>query len=122
MNRINVRFYDEVVKKLKLRTEAKKSGSIAQSIRELVDLGLKLEEATNQNPEGKNAANDLNFIVDIMKNNIRWTLESLLIVRTVIESLYENNTDESNLLLKKCKEQALGHVKKLFPEEGETVI
>lgn len=122
MNRINVRFYDEVIEKLKLRTETKMSGSIAQSIRELVDLGLKIESAADQNHEGTDAANDLNFIVDMMKNNIRWTLESLLIVRTVIESLYENNTDEVGAILKKCKEQALGHVKKLFPEEGETVI
>ncbi|GEM_PF-2206524 len=119
MERINVRFYDEVVKKLKVRTEAKMTGSVAQSIRELVDLGFRIEEASNQENSEKGGVNDLNFMMDMLKNNIRWTLESLLIVRSFTELFLEKNDDKAELLLKKCKEQALSHMKKLFPDEGE---
>jgi metal-responsive CopG/Arc/MetJ family transcriptional regulator len=47
MNRINVTFYDETIEKLEERMKINGGKSIAHCIRELVDLGLKVEKITN---------------------------------------------------------------------------
>ena len=121
MTRINVTFYDEIFEKLQTRTKNKKCGSIAQSIRELIDLGFRVEDAANQENTTESEPNDLNFITDILKNNMRLTVESLLINRQLIQEILEKNNDESTEILRKCKEQALMHVKKMFSESGETI-
>ena len=89
---------------------------MAQSVRELTDLGLKIEEAANRKNEDKSEPDSLIFMMDIMKNNLKWTLETLLITRQLIEQLGEGNNENSDEMLKKCKEQALSHIKKIFAE------
>ena len=49
MKRINVSLYDEVYENLEARAQKTGSRSISQQIRELIDLGLKLETAAQQN-------------------------------------------------------------------------
>jgi hypothetical protein len=121
MKRINVTFYDEIIEKLEARTKAKKYGSVAQSIRELIDLGLRIEEAANQNSDKRNEKDELGIVVDVMKNNLRWTLESLLIIRQILERINANGNDQTNEILQHCKEQALNHVNKMFVKLGETI-
>jgi hypothetical protein len=121
MKRINVTFYDEIIEKIKARTQAKKCGSIAQSIRELIDLGLRIEESANQQSEGQEDKDELSIVVDVMKSNLRWTLESLLIIRQLLEQVSDNSSEQSSETLLRCKEQALNHVKKMFVELGETI-
>lgn len=121
MKRINVTFYDEIIEKLEVRTKAKKCGSVAQSIRELIDLGLRIEEEANQNSDKKNEKDELGVVVDVMKNNIRWTLESLLIIRQMLERINADGNEQTNEILQSCKEQALNHVSKMFVKLGETI-
>ncbi|MHB1949842.1 MAG: hypothetical protein ACYCQI_17225 [Gammaproteobacteria bacterium] len=121
MKRINVTFYDEIYEGLEERTKEKKCDSIAQSIRELVDLGMRVERAATQNTQNENESNDINFIVETMKNIMRWALESLLISRQLMMNLQGENHDEAESILKKCKEQATNHAKKMFPETGEII-
>jgi hypothetical protein len=120
MRRINVSFYDEVLEDLEERTKEKKSGSLAQSIRELVDLGRKIEKTAAEHHQNDELS-DQNIIAESLKNIMRWVLESLLISRQLMMNQSENNQDENEVLLKKCKEQAMSHVKKLFPETGEII-
>jgi len=121
MRRINVTFYDEVLEDLEDRTKEKKSGSLAQSIRELVDLGRKLEKSVAEKNNEIHEPNDLNIMTESLKNIMGWVLESLLISRQLMMNRDDVNQDESEALLKKCKEQAMNHVKKLFPETGEII-
>ena len=121
MKRINVTFYDEIFERLEVRTNEKKCGSLAQSVRELIDLGLRIEEAANSKNEDKNESDGLSFMIDVMKNNLKWTLETLLISRQMIEQLSDGDNENSDEMLKKCKEQAINHVKKIFSELGETL-
>lgn len=119
MKRINVTLYDEVLEELENRTKEKKSRSIAQSIRELMDLGMRIEKAAAQDYSLKNETTDTDLILDSLKNMMRWVLESLLISRQVLIISQPENRDESEALLKKCKEQAINHVNKMFPVTGE---
>jgi len=121
MRRINVTFYDEVLEDLEDRTKEKKSRSLAQSIRELVDLGRKLEKSVAEKNTEIHEPNDLSIMTESLKNIMRWVLESLLISRQLMMSRDDINQDESDALLKKCKEQAMNHVKKLLPETGEII-
>jgi len=121
MKRINVTFYDEIFEKLEVRTKEKRCGSIAQSVRELIDLALRIEETANNKNGDKSDSDGLSFMVDIMKNNLKWSLEALLIIRQVSKQVSEVESDNPDEMLKQCKEQALNHLKKMFPEEGETV-
>lgn len=119
MKRINVTLYDEVFEEIDGRTKERKCGSIAQSIRELIDLGIKIEKAAKQNNEQNEAPNELQFISETLKNMMRWTLESLLISRQLLMKFHDDNPDEAELLIKKCKEQAINHSKKMFEEVDE---
>lgn len=75
MKRINVSFYDETYEKLELRMQEKGGKSLANSVRELVDLGFKVEEAAKKN-EGKNQESDgLDTLLKFAKNNLLWSLE-----------------------------------------------
>ncbi len=49
MKRINVGFYNDTLEKIKVRMEKKALTSQADCIRELVELGLKVEEAAEKN-------------------------------------------------------------------------
>jgi len=116
MKRLNIRFYDDIYEKLEVRTKEKNCGSVVQSVRELVDLGFKIEESAKQNNGDEARSDGLTFLVDVMKSNLKWSLETLLIIRFMMNQLSEDNQLDTEELLKKCKEQALSHVKKIFPE------
>lgn len=121
MKRLNITFYDEIIEKLSVRTKVKKCGSNAQSVRELVDLGFQIEEAASRKNEDKSESDGLSFMMDAMKNNLKWTLEILLIARQMMELLSDDDNENTNEMLKKCKEQAMNHIKKIFSELGETM-
>lgn len=121
MKRINVTLYDEVFAEIDNRTKENKCSSIAQSIRELIDLGRKVEKAAKQENEENDTPSELFFISETLKNLMRWTLESLLISRQVMLKLHDENPDETEMLIKKCKEQAVNYTKKMFEESGEIV-
>lgn len=121
MKRINVTFYDEFFAKLETRTNEKQCSSVAQSIRELTELGLKIEGASKENADKKQEEQGLNTMIEVMKSNLRWTLESLLSIRYLLEQLNENNHEQTKEIIQRCKEQALNHVQKMFNQLGETV-
>lgn len=121
MKRLNITFYDEIIEKLSARTKIKKCGSNAQSVRELVDLGFQIEEVASRKNEDKSESDGLSFMMDAMKNNLKWTLEILLIARQMMELLSDDDNENTNEMLKKCKEQAMNHIKKIFSELGETM-
>lgn len=119
MKRINITFYDETLEKLKVRTDEKRCGSIANSVRELVDLGLRIEEAAEQKGRGESESDGLSIMINLMKSNVRWTLETLLITRLAIEELVESTGKNPSELLENCKEKAMLHVQKIFSGAGE---
>jgi 3'-phosphoadenosine 5'-phosphosulfate sulfotransferase len=120
MNRITVTFYDEIIEKLELRTKGKGVKSISHCIRELVDLGFKVEEAAEKN---SNKTNKVDEIIDSLsevqkhlKNNLNWSLETRLLTRYMVENLPKNQKDDHLLILAQYKEKAISHVDKLLAE------
>ncbi len=124
MNRINVSFYDETYEKLEERRKVNEGKSIAHCIRELVDLGFKVEESAKKNTEDHGKNDVVTMLTDLkkqMKNNLSWLLETRLLVRYIVENFPESEKAENVEILKKYKEKAVTHVEKMLLEEETRV-
>ena len=109
MKRINVTFYDETYAHLEARAKKNGSKSIAEQIRDLVELGLKVEAAAQQNGGG---ASDLEQkkMLDMLKNNLIWSMETRLLARYLVERLPDDDGQKHLDLLEKYKEKANHYV------------
>lgn len=109
MKRINVTLYDEVYETLEARAKKNGSKSISQQIRELIDLGLKVEAAAQQTGEDDSGFNQEKMF-DMLKKNLIWGLETRLLARYMVEQ--SPNADKQNNLeiLEKYKEKANHYV------------
>jgi hypothetical protein len=116
--RTTVSFYTEVYQRLEERTKQKGLASVGQSIRELVDLGLRIEDATKSNDKG---AGDelLDAILDLknlFKNNLNWSLETRLLTRLLVGQQADPTQKISSEILKECQERAQQYVQGLLGE------
>ena len=117
MNRINVTFYDETYEKLEQRMKNKSIKSIAHCIRELVDLGLKIEEAASKNDENQGEDEVMDMLIDLkkqLKNNLVWSLETRLLSRYLVENISEDDQDKKLAILEKYKKKANQHIEKML--------
>lgn len=116
MERTTVTFNDEIYQKLKIRSENNGHIPVAQSIRELVDIGFRVEEAASKN-ESNGSDNDLMEMFAIIKNllinNLNWSLETRLLQRFLIEKNLSPEKSDLAESLTKYKEIAIQHVDKL---------
>jgi hypothetical protein len=119
MKRINVTFFDEIFEKLEDRMQKNSSKSIAQSIRELVELGLKIEEAANNSNDKNSGADPLDSIVNMLKSNLIWSLETRLLTRHLIEKNAVTLADDDKSILDVCKERAANYVMGMLGEEAK---
>ncbi len=120
MHRINVTFSNEIFEKVKLASE-KKQISYGQYVRDLVEIGLKVEEAAaqsnNQNNLKSNEIESLGELKILWKNNLSWLLETRYLIRYLIENSSTENREKQIEILDKAKEKALSFVQGLLHEE-----
>ncbi len=109
MNRISVTFYDKIYEKLEARMKENGAKSVAHCVRELVDLGLKVEAAAKKNNE-KSSEDPFEKVINMMENNLKWSLESRLLTRYLVENLPENSPKLRADILREYKEKAISHV------------
>lgn len=115
MKRINVSFDEETFEVLSKRAEKNGGRPIAHEIRELVDLGLKVEAAAQKN--GDNTVDDiLEKLVEMMKNNLTWALETRLLARYLVERLPNSEQGNHIEILEKYKEKANHYVEGMLRE------
>lgn len=119
MERTTVTFDDETYQKLKIRSEKNGKIPIAQSIRELVDIGFRVEEAVEKNGSNDSENDLLKAIYDIKNlliNNLNWSLETRLLQRFLIENHPSLEKSKLTDVLTKYKEIAVHHVDSLTHE------
>lgn len=119
MIRTTITFYDEIYRKLEERKERKGLSSIAQCIRDLVDLALKIEEAAEQKSNQEDGLSDemkaLRELKNLLKHDLNWSMESRLLSRYLVEQLpNESHTPD---MLNQIKERATAHVQGLLQED-----
>lgn len=109
MKRINVTFYDETYEHLEARAKKNGSKSIAEQIRDLVDLGLKVEAAAQQNGEAERDFGQ-EKILEMLTSNLVWSLETRLLTRYLVERLPDADKQNHLEVLEKYKEKASHYV------------
>lgn len=112
MKRLNVNFYDEIYEHLEIRAKKNRSKSIAQQVRELVDLGLKVEAAAQKSGDGS-ADDSSEKLIKMLKQNLIWMLETRLLSRHLVEKLPNENNQINLDLLETYKEKANNYVEGL---------
>jgi predicted CopG family antitoxin len=117
MKRINVTFYDETYSKLEERKLKKGDKSVAQGIREFVELGFKIEDAAQKNNSNEAANDDLATLINLLKNNLTWSLETRLLARHLVEKNSTTLNDNDKNILETCRERAANYVKGLLGED-----
>lgn len=113
MKRINVSFYNETYEKLERRMQEKGGKSVANGIRELVDLGFKVEEAAKRNEGGNPETDNLVMLLKFAKNNLLWSLEILFLVRHFIQAMPDQQGGKA---LEKYKESAASYIQGMCHE------
>ena len=116
MKRPTISFTDAMYEKLEKR--AKKNGlkSISECIRELVDLGLRIEESAAKNTEKEDDTDLLSQVLELknlLKNNLIWSLESRLLSRLLVETNSADTQENKIAILEQYKNKAQSYVDEL---------
>lgn len=117
MKRINITFYDETYEKLAARAEKNHSKSIAEQVRELVELALKIE-AVSENGDADIHANTQKNMLAMLKNNLVWSLETRLLARYLVEQLPEDAKQNHLDILEKYREKANDYVEGMLDAQA----
>lgn len=116
MGRINVTIDDEVSEKLAHRKKEKGTRSAAQSIREIIDLGLKAEADAIQNELSKAERQAISKLSEMVKSTLIWVLETRFLVRKIVRENLDNNKGQADQFLSQCSERALQKIEDLMGE------
>lgn len=122
MERITVTFYEEIYEKIKNRANKKGNISIAQCVRELVELALKFEEMAEKsdtNPKENDLVSMLSEIKNLLKNDLNWSLETRFLLRFLIEIQPNLSREKQAEVLLKYKEHAQSFVSGLLQEVND---
>src|SRR5438105_3166253 len=100
MEKITIKIDDELFKKMNARMEKTDCKSISQCARELIDLGLKIEEAASLQ-EGENTDHGIDpMLLEILKNNLIWSMETRLLVRLLVDKNVDSDAGQTMDLIK----------------------
>lgn len=106
MEKITVKVDSELFKKMHERMIKKGCKTISQCGRELIDLGIKIEEKSALY-EGENVESDMNsMLLEMLKTNMIWVLESRFLLRNLTKKSNESDSNSMNDLMRKVKERA----------------
>lgn len=116
MPRPTISFSDETYKKLQNRMLENGIKTLSDCVRELVDLGLRIEESAAKSSENDTEIDlhkELLSLKALLKNNLIWSLESRLLARFLVETNPHNSKENNILILEQYKNKALSHIDEL---------
>ena len=110
MKRSSINISEDDYKKIQAQAE-KKSIALADYIRHLIQLGLKVEEAAEHHASGHS---NYSASLEPQKKLLTWELESRYLIRYLIQNGFERSLDERNAFLKEAKQKAISRVEALL--------
>ncbi len=123
MPRITITFPKDVFNKLQ-ENATQKEIKIAHYVRNLTDIGLRVEVAAAKQENIKGDRAELSDSKSLYENNLSWLLESLYLIRYLIRCLAvdenllaEDSQSYSNDVIVKAKEKAQSYVDKLLEKK-----
>ena len=118
MQRISISFFEETYQIISERAEQKKL-SIANYIRNLVELGLKVEDMSSENSSSEEESpiqKDLNILKKLLKKNLIAELESRMLTRYLTLHCSEGSEEDNREALRKAKETSEALVEGMLEE------
>lgn len=120
MKRISITLFDEEYTSIKKIMEQESIHSIAQCVRELINLAVKIksEAANNVNQNDENELLDTMMeIKNFLKSGLSWTLETRLLTRFLVENHSANSPEILVEILEKYKVSASQYVSGLYGDK-----
>jgi hypothetical protein len=106
MEKITIKLDDSLFKKMQERIENKGCETMSQCARELIDLGLRIEEAAAS--QGDKEGEIIHpLLLEMLKNIMIWSLDTRLLVRFLVEKKSDYDVNEMADFMKKAKERAI---------------
>lgn len=117
MEQITMKVDVVIFEKIKARMVKKGFKNISPCARELLELGLRIEEAA-ANQETDNDENDvLSMLLNLTKTNTRWVLETRFFVKFLMENGSRLDSSQLNLFIEQAKERAAIAVDELIGQQ-----
>jgi len=112
---------DAIFEKIKLRMEKNGCKTLSQCARELLELGLRIEEAAAANQEAGSDDNDMLLtLFNLIKTNMTWVLETRFFVKFLMENWNRLESTQLNLFMEKARERATIVVGELINDKKKT--
>ncbi|RDI41134.1 hypothetical protein [Aquicella lusitana] len=106
MEQITMKVDDAVFEKIKARMEKNGCKTLAQCARELLELGLRIEEAAANQEAGGDENDMLATLLNLTKTNTQWVLETRFFVKFLMENWNRMESSQLSLFMDKAKERA----------------
>ena len=119
MKRISIGFYDEVCDQLEQIRNEDGLSTLAQCVREIVDLGIRVRKAAKKSTE--TMAEDpviaaVNELKKLFKSNMNWSLETRLLARFLVENHTSQDGEKRTDILDQYKKSSIDYIQGLYGE------
>lgn len=122
MEQITMKVDHGIYEKVKVRMEIKGCKTLAQSARELLELGLRIEEAAANQEDGNDENDVLETLLSLSKTSTKWVLETRFFVKFLMENGNRLESSQLNLFLEKAKERASIAVDEIVDQIGKVPV
>lgn len=116
MEQITMKIDDAIFEKVKARMEKNGCKTLAQCARELLELGLRIEEAAANQGTGDDENDVLSTLLNLTKSNTQWVLETRFFVKFLMENWNRTELSQLSLFMDKAKERAAVVVHELIDQ------
>jgi hypothetical protein len=122
MKRISIGFYDEVCDQLEQIRKEDGLSTLAQCVREMVDLAIRIRTASKKSTE--KMADDpviaaVNELKKLFKSNMNWSLETRLLARFLVENHTSGDGEKRTDILDQYKKSSIDYIQGLYGEKIE---
>jgi len=122
MEQITMKVDDAVFEKIKARMEKNGCKTLAQCARELLELGLRIEEAAANQEAGGDENDVLGTLLNLTKTNTQWVLETRFFVKFLMENWNRLESSQLSLFMEKAKERAAAAVDELVGHQANIAL
>jgi hypothetical protein len=122
MEQITMKVDDAVFEKIKVRMEKNGCKTLAQCARELLELGLRIEEAAANQEAGSDENDVLGILLNLTKTNTQWVLETRFFVKFLMENWNRMESSQLSLFMDKAKERAAVVVHELVGQPANAAL
>jgi len=117
MGRMSITFHDDTYHKIQMRAKKNGGQSIAEAVRELIELGLRVEAAAGEHSPKDIVNEGTDHLKKLLALNLKWSLEARLIGRFLVAHNPALDKEKQAEVLEKYPDRVEEHIRKVMNEE-----